>query len=185
LAYDAVLRGGDQGRGEDDEARMRRFIGRNWPDFEDVWRRMRKDGALATSFSGPAFSFSIAWLFYRRLYVEAALAIAVEIAITRLSPLSSTLIDLLLCLAIGAFGKALVVRKGLRTLDVVSRQRLPHGEATAQIERRGGVRLAEALAASILFVGFSAASVFRMISAGVTEDGTIQLDGLQELIKAL
>lgn len=183
LTYDALLH--DDRREDADEARMRRFIGPNWPDFEGLWRDTRTGDRLIPSFSGAAFSFSIAWLIYRRLYTAAAVAVAVEICITRLSPVSSTLVDLLLCLAIGAFGKALVVRKGLRTIGAIAGEGLPHGVAAARIERRGGVRLAEALAGSILLAGFSAASLYRMIPADMAAEGTIRLDGLQELLKVL
>jgi hypothetical protein len=125
------------------------------------------------------FSFFIAWLFYRRLYGFGAAAIAVEIAISRLSPINSTLVDLMLCLAIGAFGKALVIRKGLRTIDAVTRAGLPHGEAAARIERLGGVHMSVALA------GFSVASVIKLLASGEMADAPIPLDGLHRLMEAL
>jgi hypothetical protein len=182
LTYAALLHRGASG---DDEARMRRFIGPNWSEFEKLWRAMGPEGALVPSFSAAAFSFSIGWLFYRRLYGFGVAAVVAEIAIARLSPINSTIADFLLCLAIGAFGKALVVRKGLRTIDAVSRAGLSEGETAARIERFGGVRLAEALAASILLAGFGAASVFRMFSAGLPADLAAPLDGLQEVLKVL
>jgi hypothetical protein len=181
LVYEAPLR--DSGEAQsDDESQMARFIGSDWPLYRDLWRLMKDDGALLPGFCFSAFSFSSAWLVYRRLYGPALAAVALELAATRLSPPGAAFVELLLCLAIGVFGKALVIRRGLATIGAARREGLPRGEAAARVERLGGTRLALAVAFSI-FVG--ALGVAAFVGSAESPPSTDGVDPWQEITKAL
>jgi len=181
LSYEALLRDGG-GAQTDDESRMAGFIGADWPAYRDLWRLMKDDGALLPGFCFTAFSFSSAWLVYRRLYGPALAAVALEMAATRLSSLGAALVELLLCLAIGVFGKALVIRRGLATIAAARREGLPRGEAAAQVERLGGTRVALAVAFSIVMGAFGVAAFVGSAERRPSIDG---VDPWQEITKAL
>lgn len=147
-----------EGRGRADDRLMERFIGPNWPSYQNLWRAMKDGGAPRPSFSYHAFSLSSLWLFYRRLYGPAFVVLGCELAITRLPVGYSSVCTLLLALFVGVFGKSLVIRRGMRTMDDVEREDLSSSEATLQMERKGGTRLLAPLVvavslACVLFVG--------------------------------
>lgn len=143
---------------ETEESLVARFIGPDWPDYRDLWRLMRFDGALLPSFSFAALSFSFAWLFYRRLYGAGLVAMAAQIAISRLSPIGSIIGALLLCLFIGFFGKSLVIRKAMKTAWSM------RDDDPMMVEALGGTRLAPAIFACILVAAVSAVEIMKLLS---------------------
>lgn len=144
--------------GETEESLIARFVGPDWPEYRDLWRLMQFDGALLPSFSFAALSFSFAWLFYRRLYGAGLVAMAAQIATSRLSPTGSIVGALLLCLFIGFFGKALVIKKAMKTVGAM------RDDDPMMVEALGGTRLAPAIFAVILVAAVGAVEVMKLLS---------------------
>lgn len=163
----------------DDETLMARFIGPDWPEYQDLWRLMRFDGALIPSFSFPALLVPFAWLFYRRLYVAGLATTAWQIAMIRLSLFDSMLGGLLMCLFFGAFGKALVVRKGMKAVKAIR-----DGDP-ARIGTLGGASLLPAVVAFIVVAAFSLVELMEPLAQLFSPDSSLRPAALSELLDAL
>lgn len=163
----------------DDESLMARFIGPDWPDYQELWRLMRFDGALMPSFSATALSFSFAWFFYRRLYGAGFVATAAQIAMTRLSLFDSMLGGLLMCLFVGVFGKALVVRKGMSAIKAIR-----DGDPS-RIGALGGTSLLPAVVASIVVTTLNIVELIEPLSRLLSTDGSLRPTAFTELLNAL
>lgn len=167
----------DEG-GEDDDSLMARFIGPDWPDYQFLWRLMRSNGALIPSFSVAAFSFSFAWLFYRRLYLAGLTAMAIQIEMTRHAPLNAFIGGLLLSLGVGLFGKALVLQKGMKII------RAAREEGGGRISALGGTRLAPALASVVLVIAIGAAELAETLAHRIETVPAFSENDLLALLKA-
>jgi hypothetical protein len=164
---------------EDDDFLMERFVGPDWADYQFLWRLMRSNGALIPSFSFVAFSFSFAWLFYRRLYLAGLAAMALQIEVTRHSSLGSILGGLLLAAGVGFFGKALVLRKGMKII------RANRGETGARIASLGGTRLAPAVFSVALVTAVSVAEYAGQIAKKLEAAPAFSENGFLALLQAL
>lgn len=166
---------------EADDLEMSLFIGPNWGRYRDLWRAMKGNGALKSSFSIEAFSFSWLWLLYRRLNGAAAAVLGCELAVTFFSPAYFPLVQFALCLLVGLWGKALVIQRGMETIAVIARSGLSSSAARIRVERLGGTRLLPPLVVSLLLPLVFFASVTVRLSR--LEDPT-QVTPWQEIQNA-
>ncbi len=166
------------GSGQDDEILMSRFLGPDWAEYQFLWRLMRSNGALIPSFSFAAFSFSFAWLFYRRLYLAGLAAMAIQIEMTRHSPINAFIGGLLLSMGVGFFGKALVLQRGMKLIGSMQ------GEGGARISALGETRLAPALVSIVLVASIGIAEQAEKIAHRIEAVPAFSENGLRALSNA-
>lgn len=135
-----------------EETDMMRYIGANWPKYRDLWQETKGGSELKVSFSLAAFFLTTFWMLYRKLYAMAFATIGAMIAINFVAPKYAWVVNLSICVAAGLYGKALVVQRGIKTVDRIKDMGLS-GEAQARrIEKAGGTNWAAPI--SVLVVLF-------------------------------
>ena len=144
------------------EAHMALAIGPNWEAWRALWLDMPGRPALRPAFSPAAFFFQGLWLLYRRQYAAFFGLVALLTAVLFVAPdfrVSALVFNAGVALALGFFGKSLVL---IRACNIVLDNRgagQSRSEAAARIARQGGVdRLSPIVA--LLFVAGVVLAIF-------------------------
>jgi hypothetical protein len=155
------------------EEQMARFIGSNWEKYRDLWLGMTYDGALKPSFSIDAFAYSTFWLLYRRLYVAAVTTILLHVGVVFLWPGYLHIFEIGLSLCLGFWGKAMVVRRAMSTIDAIERSSQSSHEAALRVDLRienaGGVDLISPAIAMTMLAAVVVSIVVRPAAVRLTE----------------
>ncbi len=134
-----------------DETEMMRYLGGNWPKYRTLWRSMNNGADLKMSFSFAAFFFTTFWLLYRKLYAWAFGIFGAGVAIGFIIPNKAWLFQIVASAVLGLYGKALVVRRGMSTVENLKSMGLSTGEAALRIEKAGGTNFVAAVSVAVLF----------------------------------
>ena len=121
-----------------DETDMMRFIGANWPAYRDLWQEMKGDPTLRVNFSFAAFFMSSTWLLYRKQYALSFVIIAIQFALIFVSPRLAWLANLSVPVALGLYGKSIVVKRAISTVDRIKDMGMSPDMTAMRIEKAGG-----------------------------------------------
>ena len=150
-----------------DREDLKAFIGPNVEKFLSVWDKMRvKKSKAAASWCWPAFLFTFAWFFYRKMYLTGAGFLLFPIIFDLIFPDSDAGIAIFFIAAGSA--KSWYLQLATKKIQKISQRTSSNVTKRQQLQTAGGVSVAGGIIGGAIY----AASAVFLILAGQLEELT-------------